>query len=218
MKRIVILGFMVVSLGVAFAFQNCAGTRNLSTDLQVSQAQVDSQLALLNPSSATVATTASSTALEKFFDIYNNQKGTVYYSEAPSTMGRLANIMPMDFVGLGATTVPTKVYAYFVTAGAQSALLITTDAAATTTAATTATVQTVVVALAGSDGTFDESGFTESVSGSSSSADAATTFTLTSTDTSDGDFNDTFQLKVESAADTDGNSNSLGNILFTLPD
>jgi hypothetical protein len=111
-------------------FQNCGGTRIRTANLTVSRSQVDGQLSAIKSANVSSSSTSASD-LQKFFSILDAEGSTLFYAEAPGSMGNLNVVMPIDFETMGIQK-PTKAYAYFAfvktDAGSKGALLITSEA------------------------------------------------------------------------------------------
>lgn len=101
--------------------QNCGGTRFRSYSLNVSAATVNSQVNDVLTAGSSLDATGQS-ALSSFSALMNNPNSTLYYAEAPGSLGSVENVFSTNndpgqkdtlFTRLGLET-PAKAYAYFV--------------------------------------------------------------------------------------------------------
>lgn len=109
----------LLALVMVAGLTKACGSRMRTADLNVSLADIDSQLQTLRTQATTLGD--ESQMLDAFLNMTRQDGASIYYSEAPGSLGSIENVMPLDWFFLNfrnAANVPTaasQIRAYFVT-------------------------------------------------------------------------------------------------------
>ncbi len=108
---------LLLLISGALVYQNCGGTQTRSTDFSISQGQAEQYLAdvqcAISGSSAVDSSTA--TAVTNVSNIINSDQGELFYSQAPSAMGNVDIVAPLDYSSIRTDGggVPQQIYGFF---------------------------------------------------------------------------------------------------------
>lgn len=123
------LTLAVVFLAAVLLFQNCNGTRFRYADFNISRQQVLTQIEVLSQSTISSLAASSEQPFNDFFDLASQPQARIYYAEAPSSMGDLKTVLPLEYDLLNVDTFPTAAAAYLAVVnydtGPVAALVIT---------------------------------------------------------------------------------------------
>jgi len=133
----------VIILGTA-VYQNCGGTQTRSTDFSISTSQAEAYLAdvqcAVSGSSSVASSTA--TAVTNASTIINSDQGELFYSQAPSAMGDLGLVAPLNYPELrnDGGGEPQTIYGFFALGadGTGSLVIALSDAGASSGSSTPA--------------------------------------------------------------------------------
>lgn len=123
------LTLAVVFLAAVLLFQNCNGTRFRYADFNISRQQVLTQIEVLSQSTVSSLAASSEQSFNDFFDLASQPEARIYYAEAPSSMGDLKTVLPLEYDLLNVATFPAAAAAYLAVvnydSGPVAALVIT---------------------------------------------------------------------------------------------
>lgn len=139
-------GLIVFAVGsviaTSLAYQNCSGTRSRSADFSISLADVNTKLDAFEAKVKAGGDAPSIAEVAAFKEIASRPSATLYYSEAPGSLGSIAQALPMDFSIFDPQNkigTPTKVIAFVVVDHSASdwhgAVILTGNSGAASTAA-----------------------------------------------------------------------------------
>jgi len=112
-KIILVLLISMVVISGAAIYQNCGGTHTRSTDFSISYAQAQANFQSVQ--CAASGSSAQATALTDLGNLIDSEDSDFFYTEAPSAMGDLSLVAPLDYSSLrtdGGGT-PQQIYAFF---------------------------------------------------------------------------------------------------------
>ncbi len=147
--RINLILVTIAFLTLMSLFMPSCASRKRSASLDISSSTIESQLTQIGALLMDKGDVPSQKAFNDFKAMHEEQGSTLYYSEAPSSMGtKVTNVIPVDFAQLyqensqsAVISNPQKAYAYFVVVqrpdGWRGSLIITnTSGSVTQTSAT----------------------------------------------------------------------------------
>lgn len=127
-RKFIASSLAAILIACVVLFQNCNGTRIRSADFSISMGQVQAQIEALSQGSVSSLSASSQQALTDFFDLATTDGAQIYYAEAPSTMGSVDTVLPLDYSNLNVTK-PAKAAAYLAVVnfdeGVRAALVVT---------------------------------------------------------------------------------------------
>jgi hypothetical protein len=126
-KKLGFIAALALLSGVAI-YQNCSGTRTRSADFSISQEQVDSYISDLQCaiSGASSVPAATSNAVNALVSLEGQEGSAMYYGEAPSSMGDISIVAPLDYNSLryDGGGLPQQIYAFFVLSASGTGSLV----------------------------------------------------------------------------------------------
>jgi hypothetical protein len=150
-RRDIVVGLVTLTLAYVSIYQNCAGTHERSADFSISTSQVETYISDVQcfASNSSLSTDAVS-AINDVSSLEQSSGSELFYAEAPSSMGTIDLVAPLNYSSLrtdGGST-PAQIYAFFVLSpsGTGALTIGVSDSSSTSASPTPATVAQSTVA------------------------------------------------------------------------
>jgi hypothetical protein len=235
-RRNVVIGLIVITTAYVAIYQNCTGTHERSADFSISTAQVETYIQDLQCTPS--GNSSTDAAVSSLNTIEQTSGSEIFYAEAPSSMGDIDVVAPLQYPTLrpdnGGT--PAQIYAFFALSSSGTASLVIgltdpTNAISTTTTTTSTSSSSACSSnalgltatgtiAAQNDGTNSN---LESVTWGDGTFEMGLSLgsmqlVIRSYDVQDGDLQSNIQLEVNEIDQTSGQEIYLGDINLTQPD
>jgi len=114
------LALLLLPIALVAVFSKACGSRVRSADLQISRSEVDSSLQAIYSNMKTTSVSNDISMMESFLALAQASESSIYYTDAPGTLGDIENVMPIFwqdllYSGSKLSGAVTKAWAYFVT-------------------------------------------------------------------------------------------------------
>jgi hypothetical protein len=148
----VVTGLIIIVITYLGIYQNCSGEHTRSADLSISQGQVDTYIQDVECFAQTGTNQGDSANISSLASIDNQTGSLNFYAEAPSTMGDVEVVAPLQYGTLrpdGGST-PQQIYAFFTLSpsGSGSLVIAVSDSSSTSTTTSPTPAPTAATVLA----------------------------------------------------------------------